>query len=81
MKAQGRRKRGRPKRRWLNRVRDDITVKGLSGEEVYDSVTCHRTLYIKPHKSWNKMKRKKKIRFVRGNLREDRAARPWEESA
>ena len=36
MKVQRRRKRGRPKRRWLDRVRDDIKEKGLSGEEVYD---------------------------------------------
>ena len=40
--------------------------KGLSGEEVYDCAmyggVCHRTLTT--HKSWNKMKRKKKIDFV-----------------
>ena len=29
MKVQGRRKRGRPKRRWLEIVRDDIKEKGL----------------------------------------------------
>ena len=32
MKVQMRRKRGRTKRRWLDRVRDDIKEKGLSGE-------------------------------------------------
>ena len=42
MKVQGRRKRGRPKRRWLDRVRDDIKEKGLSGEEVYDRATWRR---------------------------------------
>ena len=31
MKAQGRRKRGRPKRRWLDKVKDDIKEKRLSG--------------------------------------------------
>ena len=37
MKVQGRRKRGRPKRRWLYRMRDDIKEKGLmSADEVYD---------------------------------------------
>ena len=36
IKIQGIRKIGRPKRRWLDRDRDDIKVKGLSGEEVYD---------------------------------------------
>ena len=35
MKVQGRRKRGRPKRRWLDRLRDDIKEKGLAEEEVY----------------------------------------------
>ena len=36
MKVQGRRKRGRPKRRLLDRVNDDIKEKGLSADEVYD---------------------------------------------
>ena len=36
LKVQGRRKRGRPKRRWLDRVRDDIKEKGLSADEVYN---------------------------------------------
>ena len=36
MKVQGRRKTGRPKRRWLDKVKDDIKEKGLSEWEVYD---------------------------------------------
>ena len=32
MKVQGRRKRGRPKRRWLDKVKDDIKEKGLAVE-------------------------------------------------
>ena len=49
MKVQGRRKIGKPKRRWLDRVRDDIKEKGLSGEEVYDRVTWRRmSSYINP---------------------------------
>ena len=36
MKVQGRRKRGRPKRRWLDKVKDDIKEKGLSSDDVYD---------------------------------------------
>ena len=36
MKVQGRRKRGRPRRRWLNKLKDDINEKGLYGVEVYD---------------------------------------------
>ena len=33
MEVQGRRKRGRPNRRRLDRVRDDIKEKGLSGRK------------------------------------------------
>ena len=48
MNVQGRRKRGRPTRRWLDRVRNDMT-------ELHRSV-CHRT--STSLKSGNKMKRK-----------------------
>ena len=44
MKVQGRRKRGIPKRRWLDRVGDDTKEKGLSGEEVLHGGVCHRAL-------------------------------------
>ena len=36
-----------------------IKVKGLSGEEVYDRDTCHRT--STPHKRGDEMKRKKSV--------------------
>ena len=36
MKVQWRRKRRRPKRRWLDKVKDDIKEKGLPADEVYD---------------------------------------------
>ena len=70
MKVQLRRKRGRPKRRWLDSVRDhDIKEneeKGHSVEEVFDHtagrrkglLVCHRT--STRHKSGNKMRKKKK---------------------
>ena len=29
-------RRGRPKKRWTDYVKDDLREKGLSGEEVYD---------------------------------------------
>ena len=58
-KVQGRRKRGRPKRRWLDRVRDDIKEKGLSCTTVLHGGVYHRT--STPPKSGNKMKRKRKI--------------------
>ena len=50
MEVQGRRKRGRPKRRWLDRVRGDIKEKGLSAEQVYDRATWrHISSNIEPH--------------------------------
>ena len=42
MKVQGRMNRGRPKRRRLDRVRDDIIEKGLSSGEVYGRDTLRR---------------------------------------
>ena len=42
MKVQGRRKRGRTKRRWLDKVKDDIKEKGLSADDVYDRATWRR---------------------------------------
>ena len=49
MKVQGRRNRGRPKRRWLDKVKDDIKAMGLSADEVYDCVTWRRmSSYIDP---------------------------------
>ena len=47
MKLQGRRKRGRLKRRWLDNVKDDIKEKGLSVDAVYDRATW-RCMYIDP---------------------------------
>ena len=46
MKIQGRMKKGRPKRRWLDRVSDDIKENGLSAEEVYDRATRRRMLLL-----------------------------------
>ena len=59
MKVQGRRKRGIPKRIWLDKVKDDIKEKGLSADEVYDPATCSST----PDKSGNKMQEKKRRRL------------------
>ena len=42
MKVQGRRKKGRPKRRRLDKVKDDIKEKGLSADEVYEHATWRR---------------------------------------
>ena len=49
MKVQGRRERGRPKRRWLDKVQDDIKEKGLSADDVYGRATWRRMpSYIDP---------------------------------
>ena len=48
MKVQGRRKRGRPKRRWLDKVTDDIKEKGQSAGDVYDRATW-RSMYVIVH--------------------------------
>ena len=49
MKVQETREIGRPKRRWLDKVKDDITEKGLSADDVYDRATWRRMpSYIDP---------------------------------
>ena len=47
----GRRKRGRSKRRWLDKVKDDIKEKGMSADDVYDRATWKRIQVIvhRPH--------------------------------
>ena len=60
-RLQGRRKRGRPKRKCLDKVNDDVKEKRLSADEVYDRSVlhegvCHYTPI--PHKSGNTMKEK-----------------------
>ena len=41
--------RGRSKRRWLDKVKDDIKEKGLSADDVYDRATWRRmSSYIDP---------------------------------
>ena len=42
MKVQGRRKRGKPKGRCLDRVRDDIKEEGLLGEDVCECAAWRR---------------------------------------
>ena len=48
MKVQGRRKRGRSKRRWLDKIKDDIKETGLSADDVYDRATLRRIVH-RPH--------------------------------
>ena len=61
MKVQGRRKRGRPKRRWLNRVKMISEKRDCRGRkcttELHGGVCKRRST---PHNSGNKMKRKRR---------------------
>ena len=50
MKVQVRRKRGNPKRRWLDKVKGDIKGKGLSADDVYDRATWRRRSYVIVHR-------------------------------
>ena len=41
------------KRRWLDKVKDDIKEKGLSADDVYDRATWRRmSSYIEPTLKW-----------------------------
>ena len=57
MEVQGRSKRGRSKRSWLDRVRDDIKDKVLSREEVYRYMEAYIFKTSTTHKSGNKRKK------------------------
>ena len=49
MKVQWIRNRGRPKRRWLDKIKDGIKEKGLSANDVYDHATLRSiSSYIDP---------------------------------
>ena len=62
MKIQGRRTKGRPKRRWLDKVkRRDCRL--MMCTTVLHGGVCHRT--STPHKSGNKMKEKRKNHWSR----------------
>ena len=53
MKVHGRRNRGIPKRRWLDKVDDDIKEKGLSADQVYNRPTWrHMSSNIDPTYRW-----------------------------
>ena len=64
MEAQWRRKTGKPKKIWLDRVKDAIEEKRRSGEKVHDCVT-RRRIYNRQtstlHTSVNTMKSKKVV--------------------
>ena len=51
IEVQGSRMRGKPKKRWVDGVKDDLREKGLSGEDVYDRELCMEatTVPYRPH--------------------------------
>ena len=50
MEGPGKRRRGRPKRRWLDSTRNDLSERELSGEEAQDRVKWRRLVrHIDPH--------------------------------
>ena len=59
IEVQGIRRRGRPKKRWADCVKDDLREKGLSGEEVYEELHGGDCRPIStPHRSWIKTRKK-----------------------
>ena len=63
MEVQGKRRRGRQKRRWLDNIRNDLSERELSGEKAhktkFNGVVSYET--STPHKSkWERMRKKKK---------------------
>ena len=58
----GEKRRGRPKRRWSDNIRNDLSERELSGEEVRDQVKWRRLIIrnINHTKKWEKMRKKKK---------------------
>ena len=50
MEVPGKRRRGRPKRRWLDSIRNDLSERGLSEEDAQDRPRWRRlTRHIDPH--------------------------------
>ena len=53
MDVRGRRKRGGPKRRWWDKVNDDMKERGFSANDVYDRATWRRmATYPDPTYKW-----------------------------
>ena len=44
MEVPGKRKRGRPKRRWLDSIKNDLSERELSGEDAQDRVQWRRLI-------------------------------------
>ena len=69
IEARGSGRRGRPKKRWTDCVKDDLREKGLSGEEgTTEPHGGDRRPISTPHRSGIKMKRRNS-EIVLGNVR------------
>ena len=44
MEVPGKRRRGRPKRRWLDNIKNDLSERELSGEDVQDRANWRRLI-------------------------------------
>ena len=66
MEVPGKRRRGRPKRRWLDSIRNHLSERELSREDAQDRTKWRRLIrHIDPTIKWEKMrKRKKKKRMA-----------------
>ena len=59
MEVPGKRRRGKPKRRWLDNIRNDLSEREMSEKEAQDRVTWRRLIrhinpQIKVGKDWKK---------------------------
>ena len=65
MEVPGKRRRGRPKRRWLDNIRNDLSERELSGEEAQDRVQWRRLIRnIDATLKRERMRKKKKKKIA-----------------
>ena len=65
MEVPGKIRRGRPKRRWLDSIRNDLSERKLSGEDAQDRAKWRRlTRHIDPTSKCGKMRKKKFLYYV-----------------
>ena len=66
MEVPGKRRRGRPKRRWLDNIRNDLSERELSGEEVQHRFQWRRIIRnIDPTYMWGRTQKEKKNVILR----------------